>query len=185
MGSQDHRACAVTLRAVTSCCSGGGKSTLPKALSQCGFATVAEPGRRIVAAERRGAGGALPWVDMGVFVCRPLQPAVRDRRAVMSSDGWVFFDCGLVDAAVALEHAEGIPVRDGLAGTPRYRSMVSLTSPWPEIYRTDAARRHGFEAAVAEQDWRLGAYDTLGYELVILPKCHVCARGDHLLDCLE
>ena len=44
-------------------CSSGGKSTLLKALEERGFATVQEPGRRIVADELEGAGKALPFAE--------------------------------------------------------------------------------------------------------------------------
>ena len=46
---------------VISGCSGGGKSTLLIELGQRGYATVEEPGRRIVKEEMLGAGLALPW----------------------------------------------------------------------------------------------------------------------------
>src|SRR5262245_38665482 len=54
-------------------CSGGGKSKLLQELRQRGFATIAEPGRRIVAEELRRSGRALPWVDAHAFA------AVRSR----------------------------------------------------------------------------------------------------------
>lgn len=41
----------------------GGNSTLLEALGQRGFATVPEPGRRIVAEEIAGYDRSLPWAD--------------------------------------------------------------------------------------------------------------------------
>jgi predicted ATPase len=44
-------------------CSGGGKSVLLAELRQRGFATIEEPGRRIVAEEIKRGGRVLPWID--------------------------------------------------------------------------------------------------------------------------
>jgi len=46
-------------------CSSGGKSTLLAELRRRGFATVEEPGRRIVAEELKRGGNALPWEEVG------------------------------------------------------------------------------------------------------------------------
>lgn len=91
-----------TLDVILSGCSGGGKSTLLEGLARRGFAIVPEPGRRIVEAEQRGDGSALPWHDLEAFARRALAMAMQDRAAVASASGWVFFDRGLVDAAAAL-----------------------------------------------------------------------------------
>jgi predicted ATPase len=60
---------------VISGCSGGGKSTLVAEFARRGYATVKEPGRRIVEDEKRGAGTALPWVDMAAFSRRAIAMA--------------------------------------------------------------------------------------------------------------
>lgn len=105
---------------VLSGCSGGGKSTLLGELERRGFQNVPEPGRRIVEEELRGDGAALPWVDLAAFARRAIAVAAENRRRVADAPGWIFFDRGLVDAAVALEHATGRPARDTLAPQPRY-----------------------------------------------------------------
>lgn len=171
---------------ILSGCSGGGKSTLLAELGRRGYPTVAEPGRRIVAEERRGTGAALPWVDPDAFARRAIAMAAQDRTQVLRDaaqgpGGWVFFDRGLIDAAVALEHAAGIPVADTLAGHPRFHNQVFLTPPWPALYRMDDARRHGLDAAVAEYRRLLAAYARLGYGTIVLPRTEVAARADFVL----
>lgn len=166
---------------ILSGCSGGGKSTLLLELAQRGFATVPEPGRRIVAEERRGDGKALPWVDMEAFARCALALAAQDRAMVAGHTGWVFFDRGLIDAAVALHHAAGVPPAETLADTPRFHREVFLTPPWPEIYHADAERQHDMSEAEAEHQRLLTAYEALGYETVILPKTGVQARAGFLL----
>jgi predicted ATPase len=88
-------------------CSGGGKSTLLAELRRRGFATIDEPGRRIVAEELQRGGRALPWMDAVAFARRAIELSLADRAVTEASARWVFFDRGLIDAAAALEHLTG------------------------------------------------------------------------------
>lgn len=166
---------------VISGCSGGGKSTLLAELEARGYMTVPEPGRRIVRAERRGDGTALPWVNLAGFAERALEMAAGDRERVSQLDGWAFFDRGLVDAAVALEYATGRPAARALAGHDRYHHCVFLAPPWPEIFLVDAERADDFDGAVGEYGRLERTYRALGYELRILPKSPVRERCDFVL----
>jgi predicted ATPase len=166
---------------IISGCSGGGKSTLLAELARRGFATVEEPGRRIVAEEMRTGGTALPWVDAGAFARRAVEVALADRAAAPESGSWVFFDRGLVDAASALQAITGALVLRPLTEAHRYHARVFLAPPWPEIYLTDAERRHGMEAAIAEYERLCRDYPALGYAVDILPKAGVGERADYVL----
>ena len=167
---------------ILSGCSGGGKSTVLGQLALHGFATIAEPGRRIVAEEVNSRGTALPWVDLSAFALRAIEVSCRDRACLADRQEWVFFDRGLIDAAVALEYATGIPASKTLEPHDRFHHQVFLTPPWPEIYKTDNARQHDFSDAVREYDRLRTAFDTLGYETVIVPKTDVQTRADFVLD---
>lgn len=169
---------------VISGCSGGGKSTLLAELARRGHAVIEEPGRRIVKEEAKLGGTALPWVDGTAFARRALAMARADYEAASRFNGWVFFDRGLIDAASALEHLTGEPTLAELVGAYRYRRRVFLAPPWPEIYSTDAERRHGFDAAVVEYTRLLGIYPTLGYEVAVLPRVGVAERAEHVLSAL-
>ncbi|MCC5984266.1 MAG: AAA family ATPase [Rhodobacteraceae bacterium] len=170
-----------TLHVILSGCSGGGKSTLLAALARRGFATVEEPGRQIVAEEMQGAGQALPWVDAEAFARRAIAMATRDRARVQGATGWVFFDRGLFDAAVALEHAAGVPAAATLAGHQRFFRKVFLTPPWREIHHSDDARKLALAEGIAEYHRLRDACRRLGYDPVILPKVDVDARADFVL----
>ncbi len=169
---------------VISGCSGGGKSTLLIELGQRGYATVEEPGRRIVKEEVLGAGLALPWVDQIAFARRAVEIALADRAAARSETGWVFFDRGLLDAAAALQHLTGEPTLTTLGEAHRYHRKVFLTPPWPEIYVADSERRHGLDKAVAEYHRLLDIYPSLGYGVRILPKISVNERANIVLHSL-
>src|SRR5690606_24277983 len=116
---------------------GGGKSTLLRTLALRGYATVEEPGRRIVIEEQRGEGRALPWVDMRAFAERAVAMAREDMGCMAGQEGTVFFDRGLIDAASVLASVGGGTL-DEIIGTDRYHPQVFLTPPWPEIYVEDS-----------------------------------------------
>ncbi|MEX0285355.1 MAG: AAA family ATPase [Paracoccaceae bacterium] len=162
-------------------CSGGGKSTLLDALGRHGFAISPEPGRRVIASELAGSGGALPWVDMAAFASRAIETARADLEAAREFDGPVFFDRGLIDAAVACEHSGGPPAADTLGEVRHYAKQVFVVPPWKELFANDAARRHDFSAAVQEYDRILCALDDLGYDRFELPRVGVADRVEIVL----
>lgn len=170
---------------VISGCSGGGKSTLLAELGARGFSIVEEPGRRIVKQELEGEGKALPWVDPAAFARKAIETAIADRVKAASNTGWTFFDRGLVDAAVALEHVTGEPTAGRLNGLHPYHSAVFMTPPWPEIYESDPERRHSVGDAVAEYERLSAIYPAIGYEVLLLPKVSVVERVAFILDNLD
>ncbi|HEX7848690.1 MAG TPA: AAA family ATPase [Sphingomonas sp.] len=167
---------------VISGCSGGGKSTLLAGLARRGFATVEEPGRRVVREELASSGQALPWVDAAAFARRITAMAQADYDAASALPGPVFFDRGLIDAVVALQQAGGGMVLADLAARYRYDQRVFLAPPWPELFASDAERRHGLDAAIAEYDRLAVAYPALGYEVILLPKASVAERITFVLE---
>jgi predicted ATPase len=162
-------------------CSGGGKSTLLAELQRRGFATIEEPGRRIVAEEIKHDGRALPWVDAVAFARRAIEVSLSDLAVADASARWIFFDRGLIDAAAALEHLTGEPVVKSLGSVYRYNKRVFLAPPWPEIYVPDEERRHGLAEAVAEYGRLLSVYPLLGYDIHIMPKVSVAERANWIL----
>jgi predicted ATPase len=169
---------------VISGCSGGGKSTLVAELASRGYAVVEEPGRRVVQEEIAVNGAALPWADGAAFARRVMAAALADRAAARRLDGWVFFDRGLIDAATALQHMTHEPTLERIGLLHRYHRRVFFTPPWPEIYATDAERRHDLDAAIAEYDRLLSVYPSLGYEVIALPKVGVSERAEFILHTL-
>jgi len=169
---------------VISGCSGGGKSSLLAELHGRGHTVVEEPGRRVVKEEMGNKGRALPWVDKTAFVRRVLEMALADWASAHVSEGWVFFDRGIIDAAAGLQHLTGQPVSATLELSHRYRRRIFLAPPWPEIYVTDPERRHDLDEALTEYSRLLEVYPLLGYEVSLLPKVGMSDRADFLLSSL-
>lgn len=165
-------------------CSGGGKSTLLGELHMRGHRIVEEPGRRIVKYELDTGGRALPWEDALAFTHLAIATALADRDAANASSGWVFFDRGLIDAALALQRLTEEPVLAALNAQHPYYRRVFLAPPWQEIYVMDPERRHAFEAGIDEYERLERELPKLGYEVVILPKATASARADFVLTTL-
>jgi predicted ATPase len=166
-------------------CSGGGKSTLLTELAARGYAAVEEPGRRIIRDELASGGTALPWVDLPAFLRRAIEVALADRTVAEAHAGWVFFDRGLVDAVSALAALTGEAVLRPLCMAHRYHPRVFMAPPWPEIYVTDAERKHGLETAIAEYQRLMEVFPALGYDVVTLPKAPPPERAAFVLSSLD
>ncbi len=166
-------------------CSGGGKSTLLGALAKKGFATVPEPGRRIV----QGASGSddprLPWNDPVTFAQTALEMALRDLDGVSGRDGVAFFDRGVLDAAVALKREQDTPLNVSMPDGFPYDTPVFLAPAWQDIFTSDAERQHDFDAAVAEFEAIRDALQSLSCDVRVLPKVSVEQRLSFVLNALE
>lgn len=169
---------------ILSGCSGGGKSTLLSQLSHRGFATVEEPGRRVVEQQFNAGGTALPWLDLKSFLEQAIALAKQDYKAACERSGVSIFDRSLIDAASALRTLSDWHWYERLQTEFRYHTQVFLTPPWPEIYVTDNERRHRFEEALEEYQRLCRDYKDLGYDVVILPRASIEERADFMLSAL-
>lgn len=152
-------------RIVVSGCSGAGKSTLLSEMTRRGWTVFEEPGRRVVRSETAGGGDGLPWVDEERFTRLCIGTCLND--LARPPDGIVFHDRSLVDAVAALARVERLHEGDAdLLDAWRYSSPAVLAPPWPELFSTDAERRHEFDAAVEEYEDLLRAYPAAGYDVV-------------------
>lgn len=157
-------------------CSGGGKTTLINALSKRGHLVVPEPGLRIVQDERARDGTALPWVNMSDFLWRAVEMAKADLAQMADQTHPVFFDRGLLDAAVGLRHESDVPLSETLGMSFPYSKTVVLAPPWRDCFAQSEDRQHRFEDAVEEYDRIRFALDALQCDVVELPHVDVETR---------
>ena len=168
-------------------CSGGGKSTLLAELARRGFAVFPEAGRQIVKEQDWTGGDALPWTRPLKFAELAVSRALHFRMLAGAMAGPVFFDRGPVDQLAGIARM-GLAVPPTIAGAVercRYNITVFVAPPWPEIFASDAERRHGLDTALQEYGPLRAAYERSGYRLVDLPKVDVEARADFVLGALE
>lgn len=163
-------------RIVISGCSGGGKSALVNELGERGFATVDEPGRRVIAAETAAGSNGVPWKNQLRFADLAFWMAVGDHAG--ASEDLVFFDRSALDQAAWYARMGSAPPGE----VPNYDKDIFLVPPWPEIYENDDARRHDFEAAVDEYDDLSIRLPVWGYRTHIVEKAPVPDRADRVLE---
>lgn len=166
---------------ILSGCSGGGKTSLIEELARRGYATVPEPGLRIVKEERANGGSTLPWIDLAAFARRAVEMAHNDLVAARRLTGPVFFDRGLIDAASALEYATGTALPEAYAGCEALHTTSFFVPPWRENLHSSADRSGDFTEAVAEYERLLDTYANLGFSIEVLPRIGVAQRVDHIL----
>lgn len=172
----------MTAYIIISGCSGGGKSAILEALRVKGHKVVPEAGRRVAQDENARASGALPWVNMPLFLERAIEMAARDYETAETQRGPVFFDRSLIDLILAYEHATGRSKYHDYLIKMRYASKVYFTPPWPEIFANDAERRHSLAEAVSEYKRLERGYPNYGYDIQLLPRTSVEVRAQIILD---
>jgi predicted ATPase len=151
---------------------GSGKSTLIEALARRGFARSVEAGRAIIRDQMAIDGPALPWRDRALFAEAMLTWELRSYDLARAERGTVFFDRGVPDVIGYLEVC-GLPVPDHMrraADLFRYRRLVFVAPPWPEIFGQDAERKQDFAEAVRTHDAMTRTYTAQGYDLAELPR---------------
>jgi predicted ATPase len=157
---------------------GSGKTTLIDALEQAGFARTMEAGGAIIQDQQAIDGPALPWRAPALFAELMLSWEMRSFRMAAQLPGPVFCDRGVPDVVGYLRLMK-LPVPRHVqqaAELLRYNRRVFVAPPWPAIFRGDAERRQSFDEAVRTYDALVAVYDSLGYELVELPRSSVADR---------
>lgn len=139
---------------------------------------MTDPGHRVIAEQRRIGGAAVPWRDMTRFIEELMILARRDLQHAMQTQGTVFFDRGLIDAAAAYAHCAAAPLARTLPDPLPCHHAVFIALPWPDIFETDPDRPLGFADAMAQHDRLVGISTKLGYRSPLLPKTPPddCAR---------
>jgi predicted ATPase len=168
---------------VISGCSGGGKSSLLRELSNRGYRVFAEPGRQVVKEQNFIGGDGIPSKDVYKFVELCVSRVIHNMISAATTRSYVFFDRSIIDNFNGLEQMkDGAPAHiKKAAHSFRYSKKVFIAPPWPELFRTDAERTHSYADALAEYETLLPAYQRLGHDLVFLPKVSILKRVDFIL----
>lgn len=155
---------------------GTGKSALIAALS-ADVATVSEPARELIAEHRLATGEESLDGRPRVFVSRLIERSLEKYQSVEEAQV-VVFDRGLPDciAYAQILGCDSEPA-SAVASMHRYAPTVFYLPPWKEIYHTDDMRRATFvQSEMFDAEVRR-TYESLGYELVTVPKAPIDERA--------
>ena len=162
---------------------GSGKSTLIEALETQGQRCYPEVSRELIRREARRPGGVTPWNDLEAFARLAFAEMLLQHDHAAEAGERCFFDRALPDIFGYLhERGHGIPESWLDAHSRcRYERTVFILPPWPEIYINDAERPQSLAEAKALHDAIRAVYESLGYELIEVPKLPVEARCEFVL----
>lgn len=166
---------------------GSGKSSIIAGLRKRGFASVPEAGRAIIQDQVAIEGRALPWLDRTLFAELMLSWDIRSYHLAEELQSSVFFDRGIPDVLGYLR-LSNIPVPDHMnkaAALFRYSRAVFIAPPWKGIFRQDEERKQDFDESVRTYEALASVYETLGYELVLVPQRSVDDRVEFILERLS
>ncbi len=155
---------------------GTGKTRLVEQLA-ADVPIVAEPARELIAEHRASTGELSLDARPKLFVSLLVERSIAKYNSVNELQP-VVFDRGLPDC-IAYAHVFDVDATVALDASlkHRYEAAVFVTPPWREIYTTDDMRRATFAQAKAFSTEVLAAYDSLGYELVEVPKAPLADRA--------
>jgi predicted ATPase len=161
---------------------GSGKSTLVRLLRQQGVECVDEPARRIIAEQRTIGGQGIGERDPRLFVELLLSRAIWDYNNLDQSAQATVFDRGVADV-IAYANLYGIPFEHGWNAAREYtgNERVFFAPNWQQIYTTDDERTMSFDASEQMGSDLRAIYETLGYQIVELPRATPEERADFVL----
>jgi predicted ATPase len=162
---------------------GSGKSTLIEALETRGHRCYPEVSRELIRREARRPGGVTPWSNLEAFASLAFTEMLLQHDHAAETGERCFFDRGIPDIFGYLQRSGlDIPIHY-LEAHARcsYQRTVFILPPWSEIYTNDAERPQSPAEAEALHDAIRKVYESLGYNLVEVPKAPVGARCEFVL----
>jgi len=161
---------------------GTGKSTVINALKKSGHACYDEVARGVIAQELWNGKNRLPWVDIHGFSELVLAVMLSQKKEVLKNQ-LSFLDRGIPDIIGYFNHANVVPPKKYLDALSNYayQKKVFFTPVWEEIYVTDTERMETIDEAKRVSESLYDTYNSLGFELIELPKISTKERLDFIL----
>ncbi|WP_288789267.1 AAA family ATPase [uncultured Elizabethkingia sp.] len=165
---------------------GSGKTSLINELTNNGFLTVPEEGRRIIKEQIEFAGEGLPWKNKAAFAALMLNASLEAYHTILqkAEHSLVFFDRGIPDTIGYME-LENIPVppeTEQIIHAHPYHTNVFLLPPWKSIYETDNERKQNWQQAVDTYEIMRDIYIRYGYNIINVPFDTIINRKDFILN---
>lgn len=163
--------------------SGGGKSTLIRALAARGCYVVPEIALGVMQEQEQQGGRLVPKENLQGFMDEVFQRSLSAYDAARSLPGPVFFDRALPEclAHMRLLGLTAGPAHEMALERRRYAHTVFVTPPWQEIYVRDRWRQADFTRASRSFEATVGAYTDAGYVTCTIPQVSVEERTAFVL----
>lgn len=161
---------------------GTGKTATLKALKKAGWCCLEEISRQVTLEAQKEGISQLFLKDPLLFSQRLLDGRIQQfLKADQISSEICFFDRGIPEvSAYMLYKKEPIPPEFKKADKTFRYDMVFLFPIWDSIYQSDNERYENVEEAREIQEFIKKAYESLGYELIHVPRESVTKRVDFI-----
>lgn len=150
-------------------CAGAGKTTLINHLATQGYTCYEEVSRKVIKEQVHQQSNAVPWKDTVAFCHLTLQRMLENMPII--SNKVCFSDRGLPDLIAYLAAVQH-PIPEAYYQALRqahYASTAFLFPPNERIYINDNERQESFEQAVYFFKAIKETYQTLGFQLIVVP----------------
>ena len=161
---------------------GSGKTSVIELLCQMGYQSAPEVGRKVIQAQEKSQGRALPWLDKAAFRDEMVLEEINNYENFADTE-ITFYDRSIIDS-YGYSKLEQIPISDLLlekCGELTYWRKVFIFPPWEEIYENDVERKQDFAEAIVTYHEMVSAYIKFGYDLIEVPKISVKERAQFII----
>ncbi|WP_305810568.1 AAA family ATPase [Photobacterium leiognathi] len=165
---------------------GSGKTSVIDLLCQMGYQSAPEVGRKVIQAQVKSQGSALPWLDKAAFRDEMVLEEINNYENFGDTE-ITLYDRSIIDS-YGYSKLECIPISELLLAKCReldYYRKVFIFPPWEEIYENDAERKQDFNIAVATYHEMVNAYKKFDYDLIEIPKASVKERAKFIISKLS
>lgn len=171
-----------TQRVIITGAPGTGKTSLIHHLKNQNVHCFEERARAIIKEQLDLGTNLVPWKNLVDFSKLVQQRQLEDYHAANPNQLNVY-DRGLPDVLAYLhEKNHWVPQLEQTARENLYFNKVFLAPPWIEIFSKDHERREDVVDMLAIHHALVNTYETIGYQLVELPKVSVKERADFVLN---
>lgn len=186
MKCQQSMECYLKNRVVFTGGPGSGKTSVIELLCQLGYQSAPEVGRKVIQAQMKSQGTALPWLDKAAFRDEMVLEEINNYECYNDAE-ITLYDRSIIDS-YGYSALEQIPISELLLSKCRelnYCRQVFIFPPWKEIYANDTERKQDFIEAVATYHAMVNAYTRFGYDLIEVPKVSVLERAEFIIGKLK
>jgi len=165
---------------------GSGKTSVIEFLGRMGYPIAQEVGRKVIQAQVKSQGRALPWYDKTAFRDKMVLEEIKNYQKFVNTT-ITFYDRSIIDS-YGYSKLENIPISKLLlikCRDLRYHRKVFIFPPWNEIYENDIDRKQDFNEAVATYHEMVSAYNKFGYDLIEVPKVSIKERAEFIVNKLN
>ena len=163
---------------------GTGKTTLINALIKNGYNCLPEISRQVTLQAQKDGIEQL-FLEKPLLFSELLLSGRIKQFHDASDKSWdiAFFDRGIPDVHAYMNYLGSDYPDLFLEKSALYRyDQIFIMPPWEEIYITDNERYESFEQALAIYNHLKKAYESLGYDVIEIPKGTITFRLEFLLN---